>query len=359
MARVMGYWKTYCSDGKGGLCEAARSGSLQCVEVVTAAYWLAGDPLPVIGNAEDFGILYANRMQWERLPSPSSFPGVAFLAPLPGDLMVWKGGGFFQAGRWYEFGHLAIVVSYRPPFGGHNGTIEVAQANAPGNRYANPNTPGNTYTMVVYPNGHIATWGPTADAGGYQVLGFLRHLSVLQLPKVLGNTAATHTLPHGMRFTIPYVREAWNDALAVKIPPGYFVRQVNMESHFNPRAVSATGAIGIAQFLPATARGLPNPLGPGRLNPWDPHQSSARCCPIAGRQGETVWWRLYQSSGGFHAGDRVVQAAVQSAATVRLPILWSMYLPEETRSYLDALLGSLLVSLVKEKQTHDVRIHLT
>src|SRR2546429_1527833 len=44
MARVMDYWKTYCSDGKGGLCSTARSGTLQCVELVTAAYWLAGDP---------------------------------------------------------------------------------------------------------------------------------------------------------------------------------------------------------------------------------------------------------------------------------------------------------------------------
>ena len=144
-----------------------------------------------------------------------------------------------------------------------------------------------------------------------------------------------------MTFTIPYVREAWNDALAVKIPPGYFVRQVNMESHFNPRAVSATGAIGIAQFLPATARGLPNPLGPGRLNPWDPHQSllaAARSLAAKARQygGDDV-----KALAAFNAaGRRSVQAAVQAAATVRLPTLWSMYLPKETRSYLDALFGS-------------------
>jgi hypothetical protein len=340
MIRVMSYWKTYCSDGKGGLCQVARSGSLQCVEMVTAASWLAGDPLPVIGNAEDFWNLYANRMGWERLPSPSSFPGVPFLAPLPGDLMVWKGGGFFQAGKWYEFGHLAIVLSYRPPSGDHNGTIEVAQANAPGNRYANPNIPGNTYTMLVHPNGSIATWGPTADTGGYQVLGFLRHLSVLQLPKRLGNSAAARTLPHGLTFMMPYVREAWNDALAVKFPPGYFVRQITMESHFNPRAISATGAIGIAQFLPATARGLPNPFGQGRLNPWDPHQSllaAARLLAAKARQygGDDV-----KALAAFHAGDHVVQAAIQVAATVRLPMLWSTYLPEEPRSYLDTLLGS-------------------
>src|SRR5947209_5244606 len=29
MKRVIGYWETYCSDGKGGLCLIAQSGNLQ------------------------------------------------------------------------------------------------------------------------------------------------------------------------------------------------------------------------------------------------------------------------------------------------------------------------------------------
>ena len=99
MARVMGYWKTYCSDGKGGLCKAARSGSLQCVEIATAAYWLAGDPLPVLGNAEDFRFVRQSHAMGTA-SIPKQFPWRCLLAPLPGDLMVWKGGGFFQAGRY-------------------------------------------------------------------------------------------------------------------------------------------------------------------------------------------------------------------------------------------------------------------
>ena len=139
---------------------------------------------------------------------------------------------------------------------------------------------------------------------------------------------------------MPYVREAWNDALAVHIPPGYFVRHVNRESHFNPRAVSATGAIGIAQFLPATARVLPNPLGPGRLNPWDPHQSLLAAARSLAAKVRRYGGDYAKALAAFHAGDRVVQAAVATARTVNLPMLWSTYLPEETRSYLDAVLGS-------------------
>ena len=39
------------------------------------------------------------------------------------------------------------------------------------------------------------------------------------------------------------------------IDPELFVRQIQMESGFNPRAKSGAGAVGIAQFMPSTAKG--------------------------------------------------------------------------------------------------------
>lgn len=50
------------------------------------------------------------------------------------------------------------------------------------------------------------------------------------------------------------------------IDPNIFLRQINQESGFNPNARSSAGAIGIAQFMPATARGF-------GIDPTDPNQA--------------------------------------------------------------------------------------
>jgi len=63
-----------------------------------------------------------------------------------------------------------------------------------------------------------------------------------------------------------YVAIARQDASNAGISPDLFVRQINQESGFNPWAVSPAGAIGIAQFMPATAAGM-------GINPRDPLQS--------------------------------------------------------------------------------------
>jgi hypothetical protein len=54
------------------------------------------------------------------------------------------------------------------------------------------------------------------------------------------------------------------DARKYGVPAGVFVRQIRQESGFNPNARSSAGAQGIAQFMPATARGF------GLKNPFDP-----------------------------------------------------------------------------------------
>jgi len=75
--------------------------------------------------------------------------------------------------------------------------------------------------------------------------------------------------------TIPYsqlVTLAEQDATNAGISPVYFVRQINLESGFNPNAVSPGGAEGIAQFEPATAAGL----GIDPFNPTEALQAAAQ-----------------------------------------------------------------------------------
>lgn len=54
----------------------------------------------------------------------------------------------------------------------------------------------------------------------------------------------------------PYLRLAQAAATKHGIPPDLFLRLVEQESGWNPNAVSIKGALGLAQLMPATARGL-------------------------------------------------------------------------------------------------------
>ncbi len=56
-------------------------------------------------------------------------------------------------------------------------------------------------------------------------------------------------------------------ALGAGLPPVLLAALLRSESGFDPRAVSPAGARGIAQFMPATARGL------GLLDPFDPREA--------------------------------------------------------------------------------------
>ena len=53
-------------------------------------------------------------------------------------------------------------------------------------------------------------------------------------------------------------------AVRYGLPPGFFRRLIRQESNFDPKAVSRAGAMGIAQFMPGTARwrGLSDPFEP-------------------------------------------------------------------------------------------------
>ena len=64
----------------------------------------------------------------------------------------------------------------------------------------------------------------------------------------------------------PYVSKARNAAVKAGIDPLVFTWQIFAESSFNPNAWSATGAEGIAQFMPETAAGL-------GLDPWNPTEA--------------------------------------------------------------------------------------
>jgi Transglycosylase SLT domain/D-alanyl-D-alanine carboxypeptidase len=71
-------------------------------------------------------------------------------------------------------------------------------------------------------------------------------------------TALPGFVPAPYRVSLLHSASRWN------VSPGLLAAQLMAESGFNPRAVSPAGALGIAQFMPATARsyGLRDPFDP-------------------------------------------------------------------------------------------------
>src|SRR4051812_45364504 len=62
---------------------------------------------------------------------------------------------------------------------------------------------------------------------------------------------------------LPDIRQA---SARYGVPADLLGAQIQQESGFNPNARSPAGALGIAQFMPATARGF-------GIDPLNPHQS--------------------------------------------------------------------------------------
>lgn len=345
MQRVMGYWETYCRASDGSVCSLAASGNLQCVQFVTAAQWLGGDPITDHPDAATFWPDYAHKAGWQEIESPSAFPNAPKVPPNLGDLMVWEGGSG-------GLGHIAIVVGWTAPSSTQNGSIEVAEANGPGNKFPplslNPfkasDRAGNTYTMVVHPDYKIDTWGDYTDPLTHitypaeTVLGFIHHDRPPQV-SVAQNGAYATTLPPGKSLSDPLVQEAWSDAESVGIPPGYYVRQINQESGFNPSAQSPAGAEGIAQFMPSTAAGIPNPLGPGMLNPWDPHQALLAAARYMAAAAQQYRGDYAKALAAYNGGSGEVTAAEEAAASAGNGSTWLDHLVPETRQYIQVIMG--------------------
>lgn len=321
MQPIMAYWKTLCHTATGVLCPQATSGDLQCVYFVAAAQWLAGNPLPTIYNAEDFWPAYAHEPGWQEIPVGH--------APTVGDLIVWQGGRHLERQadgslQTVEYGHIAVVVDFQAPTGGHNGSITIAQADAV----------GSLATLTVFPNETVQSWPAfTFQGASYSaesMLGYLQATDTGDNTAGVGTPgastdAAALSLPAGLSPTAPYVQEAWMDAEDAGIAPGYFVRQIQQESNFNPNAVSSAGAIGIAQFLPSTAAGL-------GFDPHDPHVSLAMAAEVMA-QKQTQYGNYAQALAAYNAGDGALQHALARCGSG-----WLDCLPTETQQYVTVIL---------------------
>jgi soluble lytic murein transglycosylase-like protein len=122
-----------------------------------------------------------------------------------------------------------------------------------------------------------------------------------------------------------YVAIAQQNAVKAGISPVHFVRQIHMESGFNPRAVSRAGAIGIAQFTPGTAAAL-------GINPWEPIPSLRGAANLMASYTRQYRGNYAMALAAYNAGPRTVQYAVNTCGRS-----WFNCLPYETRHYISGL----------------------
>ena len=120
------YWNSVCPQGYQ-CWPYWQSGDVQCVEFVTAAYALGGDPLPRAGNAIDFWNLYHGLSGWAEIGMAAgwNYDNTPPALPQPGDLAVW-----YNSNAPF-LGHIAVVVAVQPPAKGQLGTYTYAEANGP------------------------------------------------------------------------------------------------------------------------------------------------------------------------------------------------------------------------------------
>lgn len=101
------------------------------------------------------------------------------------------------------------------------------------------------------------------------------------------------------RYNGPYLAMARDAARRHGVPENLFLKLVQQESGFNPKAVSSKGALGLAQLMPGTARLL-------RVDPHDPYQNLDGGARYLKQQYRTFGsWRL--ALAAYNAGPGAVQ----------------------------------------------------
>jgi len=125
------------------------------------------------------------------------------------------------------------------------------------------------------------------------------------------------------------VHVAWNDALKYGVDPRIFVKQINQESGFNRYAQSPVGALGVAQFMPATATAW------GVTDPYNPTMALDGAARL---MRSNLNYYGYSAEGyakalaAYNAGGAAVNRAVALGGAN-----WLNYLPAETQAYVIAI----------------------
>ncbi len=151
---------------------------------------------------------------------------------------------------------------------------------------------------------------------------------IVQVAQPHSTASQPVNLPPVVLPTSVYISIAQQDAASAGISPVYFVRQINLESGFNPNAVSPSGAEGIAQFLPSTAAGL-------GINPFNPDQALNAAAHLMAGYAANYGGNYAMALAAYNAGSGTVQYAVNTCGEAN----WMNCLPAQTQNYIRVIMG--------------------
>ena len=184
-------------------------------------------------------------------------------------------------------------------------------------------SPLNTGQNSIPIIGGISDWVHT------QQLNWQLQAQITQVnPSQSSSTSSQNSAPPINLPVSQYIAIAQQDAQNAGISPDYFVRQIDVESGFNPNAYSPAGAEGIAQFEPATAAGL-------GIDPWNPIQSLAGAAHLMASYNNKYGGNYAMAFAAYNGGSGTVQYAVNACGSSG----WMNCLPGETRHYIYEIMG--------------------
>lgn len=141
------------------------------------------------------------------------------------------------------------------------------------------------------------------------------------------STFQVKTVPLSYGVSTSYVDVARQAAVSAGINPDTFVRQIRQESGFNPSATSPAGAVGIAQFMPATAASM-------GVNPHDPVQALKGAARLMANLKAQFGGDYAKALAAYNAGPGAVQSAVARGGGN-----WLAFTPSETQNYVRVIMG--------------------
>lgn len=162
---------------------------------------------------------------------------------------------------------------------------------------------------------------------GVAVALWLLYPSLLAASHVSSSTALPQTAQTAPHTAAEYKTLARKVAQEAGIDSTVFVRQINQESGFNPQAVSSAGAIGIAQFMPETAKGL-------GVDPNDPVSSLKVAAKLMAALYHGYGGSYAKALAAYNAGAHRVNEAIANGGAN-----WLALLPSETQNYVRIILS--------------------